>query len=274
MLIDCFMINNELDMLESRLNFLNQHVDHFVIVEGDTTHSGNKKELNFELNKSRFEKFLNKITYLPYVNINRPFHDHWTFEAKQRDYISIGLEKFSPDDFVIVSDLDEIPNPEIFDSVKQFLGTGDNLVARLEQLCFLYNLRTTQNNAWRRAYIAKNATVLTQTPSWLRSRDENLVFHNFSIRSDGVYPETKSKYFENGGWHLSYFMNPKEIAHKIESFSHTEYDTEEIKDLDRIKKCIEEKTDLFNRTPLICNEFEFSTQLSSEFLSAFERWRD
>ena len=55
--IDAFMFNNELDVLNFRLHELNEHVDKFVIYENSWTFSGNKKPLYFEENKEMFSKF-------------------------------------------------------------------------------------------------------------------------------------------------------------------------------------------------------------------------
>jgi len=65
-MFDCTMINDELDLLELRLNTLFPFVERFVIVESEKTHSGKPKELNFLKNKDRFEKFSSKIIYLQY----------------------------------------------------------------------------------------------------------------------------------------------------------------------------------------------------------------
>ena len=54
-------MNGELDLLEIRLNLLNDYVDHFVISEYDETHSGIKKEFYFENNKHLFKEFEDKI---------------------------------------------------------------------------------------------------------------------------------------------------------------------------------------------------------------------
>ena len=54
---DCFMFNNEIDLLNIRLNILNEYVDYFVIVESAETHSGLKKKLCFDLEK--FPEFKN-----------------------------------------------------------------------------------------------------------------------------------------------------------------------------------------------------------------------
>ena len=53
MIYDCITFFNELEMLDLRLNILNEYVDKFVIVEGNRTHTGAYKEFilekNFEL---------------------------------------------------------------------------------------------------------------------------------------------------------------------------------------------------------------------------------
>ena len=43
MIYDCFTFYNELDLLEIRLNVLNDVVDRFVLVEMNKTHMGDDK---------------------------------------------------------------------------------------------------------------------------------------------------------------------------------------------------------------------------------------
>ena len=59
---DCFMYFNEDVVLELRLNYLNKFVDQFIIVESTFNHRGQKKNLNFDVDK--FPEFKNKIKYL------------------------------------------------------------------------------------------------------------------------------------------------------------------------------------------------------------------
>ena len=44
---DCFIFNNETDLLDIRLNILNDYVDYFVIVESLETFTGLKKKNDF-----------------------------------------------------------------------------------------------------------------------------------------------------------------------------------------------------------------------------------
>src|SRR3989338_7414871 len=64
MIYDTFMFFNELDLLEIRLNVMNEVVDKFVLVESPFTYSGKAKPLFFQLNKKRFSKFLHNINYV------------------------------------------------------------------------------------------------------------------------------------------------------------------------------------------------------------------
>ena len=66
-MFDCCFIHDEMDILELRLNTLNHVVEKFVVVESNKTHSGKPKELNFVLNKERFQSFLPKIIYIVHI---------------------------------------------------------------------------------------------------------------------------------------------------------------------------------------------------------------
>ena len=61
---DCFMYFDEDDVLLVRLEELNKYVDYFVIIESTQSHNGEKRNLNFNINK--FSKFKEKIIYKVY----------------------------------------------------------------------------------------------------------------------------------------------------------------------------------------------------------------
>jgi beta-1,4-mannosyl-glycoprotein beta-1,4-N-acetylglucosaminyltransferase len=64
MIFDCFIFFNEFELLEIRLNELNDVVDKFVLVEATKTHQGKDKPLYFEENKKRFSDFSNKMIHI------------------------------------------------------------------------------------------------------------------------------------------------------------------------------------------------------------------
>ena len=65
-IFDCFMYYNEDVVLELRLNYLDKFVDYFVIVESTFNHRGEKKKLNFNIEKFLKFKKKNKIFYFRY----------------------------------------------------------------------------------------------------------------------------------------------------------------------------------------------------------------
>ena len=56
-IIDCFTFYNELKILKFRLEYLYDHVDYFILVEGTLSHAGKPKELFYQNNKDQFEKY-------------------------------------------------------------------------------------------------------------------------------------------------------------------------------------------------------------------------
>ena len=126
-IFDCFMYLDEDLVLDLRLNYLNSFVDKFVIVESKFTHSGKKRNLNFNFKK--FEKFKDKIIYLILdhepndIEKVKDDDDENTKNRKyilngmkrdfyQRNYIINGLMDANENDLILISDLDEIPKLE------------------------------------------------------------------------------------------------------------------------------------------------------------------
>ena len=109
MIYDCFSYWDEDLLLDLRLNILDNYVDYFVIVEGNKTWQNNPKKLHFEIDK--FKKFKNKIIYVPVTDLPDG-EDPYLRENYQRNAILNGLNNSNDNDLIIISDLDEIPDPE------------------------------------------------------------------------------------------------------------------------------------------------------------------
>ena len=124
-IFDCFMYFDEEVVLDVRLNTLNEFVDYFVIVESKFTHKGDPRELQF--NHKKFEKFKDKIIYLIYEEEDHKIEKIEKEDSEneksskyilnaayrengQRNYIQKGLMNANEDDFILISDVDEIPN--------------------------------------------------------------------------------------------------------------------------------------------------------------------
>lgn len=246
MIIDCFQFFNELDLLEGRLKYLYDTVDYFVIVESTHTHSGNPKILNYLNNISRYRPYLEKIIYLPYqydnldqLNLNYipntldPTSHHWLLENAQRNHGYQALKIFPDDAVVLIGDLDEIPDKGLVKHAASLLKNKQMDVALTLQMFFCNNFNHYNPN-WFGTVIVSNREIKNKkSVQWFR--DYRFTFYKFF----------------NGGWHLSYWGSAEDVAYKIKSFSHQEYNKHEYTSIDNIKNKIQQGRDIFNRSDFI-----------------------
>jgi GR25 family glycosyltransferase involved in LPS biosynthesis/tetratricopeptide (TPR) repeat protein len=225
--IDCFLFYNELELLEYRLNVLKGIVDYSVIVEATTTFTGKPKKLYFD--PERFKDF--NIIHIvvddmPHVS-DFVLGDQWKNEAHQRNCIERGLKKLpiKHDDFVLISDLDEIPDPCTLNLIK--MESNLEVLSQFEQDFYYYNLNNKLPDLWYSCKIFKYRFLKGKTIQELRLE----VLY-------GIYP---------GGWHLSYFGSPGYIANKIKNFGHQEFNTSTFTDESKILSRIENSIDVFDR---------------------------
>jgi beta-1,4-mannosyl-glycoprotein beta-1,4-N-acetylglucosaminyltransferase len=235
-IIDAFIFYNELDLLKYRLNILNDVVDNFIIVESTHTFFGRPKPLFFNENKHLFNKFSDKIIHIivedfPYKIENSPHVDTWNNETFQRNAVSRGISKINLDenDFIIMADLDEIPDPNAISKIKNNEISLD--FGKFVMDAYYYNLKS--------RFDAK----CTITPILTFGKYKQLNTSCHTIRRD----VPNATLITPGGWHLSYFGNTEFIKNKIQQFSHTELNKEEYTNEDNIKTCIDNSVDLFHR---------------------------
>ena len=135
MIYDCFPFFNELDLLEIRLNVLKDVVDKFVLIEAGETHTGKPKPFYFAENRGRFAAFADRIVYLKIEKFPAG-HGAWWNENYQRNELMKGLVGAKDDDDIIISDLDEIPNPA---AIRRWKGTRGIKVFRQAFYAFYLN---------------------------------------------------------------------------------------------------------------------------------------
>lgn len=253
--IDTFCFNGEW-VVPMRLEYLNDVVDAFVIVESYWTHSGIRKA---ELFKDRyadwFVPYAHKIHWLVVETFPEMSEEwaaryrsqtwmlnhqpHWFREAYQRDiagdYIADAFRS-QPSAIVHVSDADEIPALAVFrPDILEF----DSPIY-LEEAFYYYNFHWKKPDSWVRAYVV---------PGRLVSKDASLTEWR-------VCPKAPSYVLSNAGWHFSYFMTVAELKQKLAAFAHRECDDPRWNSEDHIRQCLTEGLDLFGREgePLIYTE--------------------
>jgi len=206
-------------------------VEKFIIVESKYDHQGNKKELNFNI--ENFASFKDKIIYLVIEKFPENI-SNWDKENFQRNYISKGLYSALDEDYIMISDVDEIPD------ISKIKKLGNSKFTVFEQKMFYYkiNVANQTHPHWYGSRICKKKHL--KSPQWLR--DQKVKRYPF-WRFDKI----QWNIIKNGGWHFSFLMNPKEIQKKINSYAHSEFNNNKYKDLGRIKKMIDSRLDLYSR---------------------------
>jgi len=248
-IVDCFIFYNELDLLNYRLHILNEQVDYFVLVESTHTHSGKEKELIYENNKEMFQSFHHKIIHLivddfpyKYPNINydnkSDNSDSWHNERFQRNCIFRGIQHLSlqDNDVIIISDLDEIPDPRTLERIK---NNEINITINALQMDFYYyNLNSKKEMIWcfSKILIYKYFNEIIQNK--LTCSD---------IRLNHIYINSDEYIINKGGWHLSYFGDAHFIKNKLENFAHQEFNNNEYANVEKIEKRVTSGIDLFER---------------------------
>ena len=139
---DCFSYWDEDLLLDLRLNILNDVVDYFVIVEGNKTWQNNFKNFRFDIKK--FSKFEDKIIYIP-VNNMPDGKNPYLRENFQRNAITRGIKDAVDDDIIIISDLDEIPNPK---KITNFNIQMRYAVFKQSHYYYKFNLHSKNNPYW------------------------------------------------------------------------------------------------------------------------------
>lgn len=240
---DCFTFFNELDLLEARLNILNDVVDKFVIVEATRTHSNKEKSLIFMQERERFNKFQDKIIHI--VVSNYPtIESSWTIENHQRNCISYGLANCKDDDTIIISDLDEIPNPETIFKYKN----EDGIIA-FQQNVFYYYFNNMSTEYWisPKMLLFKNfKNILNNVNNYGVCLSPHLN-QGTTASKIRLYHGDMMKIVKNGGWHFAYIMDANMIAYKIQSFSHQEFNSHAYTNKEAIEEKMKDGMDLYNR---------------------------
>ena len=222
-IIDCTSFYNEHMMYEVRLNVLKDKVDKFIVTESTFSHSGKKKKLNFDINN--YPKFKDKIIY---VAIDK--EPQGIVEEKNNPYLQRSnslkrialsydeslkeLKNFSNNDFIMLSDNDEIPNL----NSEEFLKNKNSIVL-FNQLFFYYKFNLLYDKMiWPGTKGCKKGKL--KSLSWLR----NIKLKKYPFwRLDTLFSNTKYidiNIIKDGGWHFTNLKSPEEMYEKFMNFGH------------------------------------------------------
>ena len=232
---DSFIFFNELELLEMRLNILDDVVDYFVLTESPFTVSGNEKPLYYQENKDMFGKFNDKIIHHITEEIPNDFN-HLLEKSKfhvaykdpdpygtpminlpvrfqralfNRNNSAFGIEKAgaTDDDLVITSDADEIVNPLLLQDFEWF-NPSNHYVA--ECRAFYYKLNFLYQEDWMGSRLC----------TWKHLKNTTIDQH----RQD----HQNAHKIQDAGWHFSFLGNAENFKLKLASYEHTENNTDTV----------------------------------------------
>jgi beta-1,4-mannosyl-glycoprotein beta-1,4-N-acetylglucosaminyltransferase len=249
------MFFDEEMLLELRLNTLDKFVDKFVIVESAYTHSGKEKKLIFDINK--YPKFKEKIDYIIVRDLphgieqigkddsnleitNKEIMNALRRENFQRNTIKQGLINANDNDWIIISDLDEIPDL----SNINFNSINEKIIF-FKQKVFYYKLNLELKTlCWIGSKACKKKYL--KSPQWLRNVKDKIYP---KWRLDIIFSEKRYNsvfFLENGGWHFSFVKKPEDIEKKLKSYlHHREYDLDPL-GIENIKNLIKSKAVIYD----------------------------
>lgn len=281
---DCFTFFDELDVLELRLSELAPLVDRFVLVEGPHTFTGQAKSLVFERNKERFRHYLHKIEHV--VLDDMPSHgpSAWDREHFSRRGILRGLLRASPDDFVLISDVDEIPMPDRLEQVISDPQSASRITV-FESICFIYYF-----NLWAegrapstvqaprlllRKYVRDPQAVRAFKPRISRKRSLGSI-ETFLLRARALWrfgSSLTTSIETQSAWHFTYQGKPEQIRAKILAYSHTEKALPQFTDTQRLAEAIANRNYIFDQTERF-RELPLGEPLPKSLQYNPERWRE
>jgi len=222
---DCTTFYSEHLMLDVRFHTMNDYVEKFIVAESTYSHSGKKKELNFNIDN--YPKFKDKIIYLVIdkepddlmeVSIENS-NQHKRINSIKRielsyDYMMSEIKKAADNDLIILSDNDEIPN---LNSTEFKKNKSDIYI--FKQLFFYYKFNLLYDRMhWFGSKACKKKKL--KSLSWLRNiKNKKYPFW----RIDTFFSKTKNvnlKIINDGGWHFTNVMTADDLYIKMSNFGH------------------------------------------------------
>ncbi|MDR3456733.1 MAG: hypothetical protein P4N60_04765 [Verrucomicrobiae bacterium] len=259
MIFDCFTFFNELELLELRLHELAGVVDKFVVVEARRTHSNQPKPLHFQENRARFAQFEDKIIHVVVEEVPDTT-DAWVIERFQRDAIARGLGGCRPDDWVLVSDVDEIPRAAVVAKISRETPYHDNLFSNAVHAALNSKMvKAVFHRKGFRRRLRKNHPFVLKFEQTLHRHYLNCVsvrprfwygtrmlrFRDFSAANELRF--SGYKIVKDAGWHFTFMGGADRIREKIVAYAHQEFNQRQFTEPAAVTKRIESGKSLFDR---------------------------
>ena len=227
------------ELLYLRVNLLKDHVDKFIIVESNKTHSGLPVERKFEEIARKQGLPMEKIIYVAHDipetedleirpidrknaagnGANQESVEARCRERLQKDAAMSVLDQFEDDDVFIYGDMDEIINPK---NIQWIAGMTRNHRDCILKVPLVY----LQGRADLRIHYKDNGKPVVWWRAMFFVTREQLREHTFNnIRCGYIplrvtWPASHGKVVQDMGWHFAWMGNNEQRKIKADSFAH------------------------------------------------------
>ncbi len=201
-IIDAFTFLNEVELVKSRLEYLNDYVTDFVVVESPLTWRHQKNTPFFAdviptLPADIQKKIHHVVAQWPedwYEN-EQGVNEKWV-ENGTRELALVEMKKFAdPEDWVIMNDLDEFWDPEKWKSaVREYEQYGKIVWMQNNRVCFV-DWETLGFPSWPGSKMGKLKDITSMAEFYCSKNKGPFIFHCFE-----------------GGWHFSKMGDEKTKA--------------------------------------------------------------
>lgn len=201
--IDAFLYNGEMTVLDLRFQELGAAVDEFWIFEADYTFTGLPKDLRFKSHSISHAWPLEKIRYFPILeSLETISDDPWENERFQRNFIENKVHFCNSDDLILLSDVDEIPRPEIVTQIRS--NTKHEL----------YGIKMSTHYLKLNFQMIEPSVLAYSVCAVGFHRDHLTTFTADQLRMGIRSGAINAEIVECGGWHFSYLMDLQQIKTK------------------------------------------------------------
>jgi hypothetical protein len=213
-LTDCFLYHNEIELLHVRLQLLSPVVDKFVIAFATETFTGRKKDDSFPWHVPEIAAFRDKIEL---VCVDKLIgRTAWDKENYSRNLLARAVAGAEPDDLVIISDVDEIPRPDVLAQLRANRLSAPHVLC-LDYFNFKFNYQLVHGTqaVWPGPILCSVASFTS--PQALRDM-------RWSLMVDG------ERRTPEAGWHFSFLTHGADVGEKLASYSHQEAEVQSRRD--------------------------------------------
>ena len=196
------------------------------------------------------------------LKLKKNWSRHHLIDQSIRNLIAKNIGNASDDDWILISDIDEVPNPNKlidFDKKKKFGFFEQQL------FCYKFNLKNMSEPPWYGSRICVKKHL--KSPQWLRNIKvkPNRSFFSKLLNNHHI--------LKDGGWHFTSIKKPSEIIIKLESFAHSEMVKPYMLNENYIKDKINNYQDIFDRE-VILSKVEINNDFPKYLFENKDKFRE